>query len=55
VIIIVLNVHAPTEESDNTKDRFYELLEYTVNSTSTTQILLGDVQCKRSEKRYFGK
>jgi hypothetical protein len=36
--IIVLNVHAPTEDkSDNTKDTFYkEQSMYLVNSSSTT-------------------
>jgi hypothetical protein len=36
--IIVLNVHAQTEDTSNdTNDRFYEELQQVINSQSTTQ------------------
>jgi hypothetical protein len=46
VIVIVLNVHAPTEDtSDYVKDRFYEQLEQVFDKFPNyhMKILLGDV------------
>jgi hypothetical protein len=47
--IIVLNVHAPTEdEIDDVKDRFYEELEWVFNKFSKYHItiLLGNLNAK---------
>jgi exonuclease III len=33
--VIVLNVHAPTEDTDDVKDSFYEELERLINSLNT--------------------
>jgi hypothetical protein len=38
--IIVLNVHAPTEESDDSKDSFYEELEQVFDRRWHSSILL---------------
>jgi len=52
---IVLNVHAPSqEESDDSKDIFYEELEQVFNHFPKyhTEILLGDLT-QKGEREYF--
>jgi exonuclease III len=54
--IIVLNVHAPTEEkSDDLKDRFYEELEQVFDHFLKyhTKILLGDFNAKLGREDTF--
>ena len=54
--IIVLNVHAPSEDkSDDSKDSFYEELEQVFNNFSKyhTKILLGDFNAKVERKDIF--
>ena len=54
--IIVLNVHAPSEEkSDESKDGFYEQLEQVFYHFPKyhTKILLGDFNAKVGEREYF--
>ena len=54
--IIVLNVHAPSEEkSDNSKDSFYEELEQVFNHFHKYQmkILLGDFKAKVGRENCF--
>jgi hypothetical protein len=54
--IIVLNVHAPTEdEIDDMKDRFYEELEQIFDKFPryNLKILLGRFQCQSRQGRYF--
>jgi hypothetical protein len=54
--IIVLNVHAPTEEkSDDSKDSFYEELEHIFDHFSKyhMKILLGDFNAKLGKKDTF--
>jgi exonuclease III len=54
--IIVLNVHAPTEEkSDDSKDSFYEELEQVFDGFAQyhMKILLGDFNAKLGRKDTF--
>ena len=54
--IIVLNVHAPSEEkSDESKDRFYEELEQVFDHLPKyhTKILLGDFNAKVGRENIF--
>jgi exonuclease III len=54
--IIVLNVHAPTEDkTDDVKDSFYEELECVFDKISTchTKILLGDFNAKVGREDIF--
>jgi hypothetical protein len=53
--IIVLNVHAPTQDKyDDTKDNFYEELEHVFNQfPKYHDSFVGKFQCKSGEGRYF--
>jgi hypothetical protein len=54
--IIVLNVHAPTEDKiDNIKDRFYEELEQVFHKFPkyNMKILLGDFKAKVDRENIF--
>ena len=54
--IIVLNVHAPSEEkSGDSKDSLYEELEQFLDHFSQyhMKILLGDFNAKSGEREYF--
>jgi hydroxypyruvate isomerase len=54
--IIVLNVHAPTEDkTDDIKDSFYEDLERVVDKFAKyhMKILLGDFNAKVGRGRHF--
>jgi len=54
--VIVLNVHAPTEDkSDDTKDSFYEELEHVFNQFPKyhMKILLGDFNAKVRREDIF--
>jgi hypothetical protein len=55
--IIVLNVHAPSEDkSDDSKDRFYEKLEQVFDHFPKyhMKILLGDFNAKVGRENIFG-
>jgi hypothetical protein len=53
--IILLNVHAPTEDkTDNVKDSFYGKLERVlINSRKTIRNSVRRFQCQSSHRRYF--
>jgi hypothetical protein len=54
--VIVLNVHAPTEDKiDDVKDNFYEALERVFNKVPKyyMKILLGDLNAKVSKEENF--
>jgi hypothetical protein len=54
--IIVLNVHAPTEDkTDDVKDSFYEELEHVFHKFPKhhMKILLGDFNVKERQGRHF--
>jgi exonuclease III len=54
--IIILNVHAPTEDKiDDTKNRFYEELEHVFDKFSEyhMRILLGDFNAKVGREDIF--
>jgi hypothetical protein len=56
--IIVLNVHAPTEDkTDDVKDSFYEELECIFNKIPKyhMKILLGDFSAKEAEKTFLNQ
>jgi len=54
---MLINVYAPTEDTEETKEPFYDNLQYLLDRTprSDTKIILGDVNAQLGSERLYNE